>query len=121
MLASNDEPYDVFSASTAAFYGKTELQGATFVQFSRNGATYFGLQTKTHEQAKQAVEIGKGAKLHPRLTCLDALGNIPESRMAAVQTAKTSGTQSGIRTASASSTKPTAPVPTTTRSTPRAP
>lgn len=78
MLASNDDPSYVFSASTAAFYGKTELQDATFVQFSRNGATYFGLQTKTHEQAKQALEIGKGAKLHPQLTCLDALGNIPD-------------------------------------------
>lgn len=78
MLASNDQPSYVFSASTQAFYGKTELQDASFVQFSRDGSTYFGLQTKTHEQAKKAVEIGKAAKLHPQLTCLDALGHIPD-------------------------------------------
>jgi hypothetical protein len=78
MLASNNQPSYVFSASTLAFYGQTDFQDATFIQFSRDGATYFGLQTKTHEQAKKAVEIGKSAKLRPQLTCLDALGSIPD-------------------------------------------
>jgi hypothetical protein len=78
MLASNDQPSYVFSASTQAFYGHPELADATFIQFSRNGSTYFGVQTKTHEEAKKAVEIGKSVKLHPQLTCLDALGSIPD-------------------------------------------
>ena len=79
MLASNNDPHYTFRASTEVFFGHDELQGAlTFVQLTRDKTTFFGVQTKTREQAEKAVEIGKGMKLSPQLTCLDALGHIPD-------------------------------------------
>jgi hypothetical protein len=79
MLASNNSAYYTFRDSVAAFYEKGDLQDAlTFVQFSRGETSYFGVQTKTVEQANQAMELAKKVKLSPQLRCLDAVSNIPD-------------------------------------------
>ncbi len=79
MLASNNDPRYTFRATTEAFFGHGELQEAlTFVQFTKEKTTFFGVQTKTREQAEKAAEIAKGIKLSPQLTCFDAVGHIPD-------------------------------------------
>jgi hypothetical protein len=79
MLASNNDPRYIFRATTEAFFGHGELQDAlTFVQFTKEKTTFFGVQTKTREQAEKAAEIAKGIKLSPQLTCFDAVGHIPD-------------------------------------------
>jgi len=79
MLASNNSAYYTFRDSVAAFYGQADLQEAlTFVQFTRGETSFFGVQTKTVDQANRVMELAKKVKLSPQLTCLDAVGNIPD-------------------------------------------